>query len=563
MSSLRKRVAELLGNCRPPKRRSTRGEEASPSGSSESEDAWFDAASAALEPAASAAPPPLPPVDPGTRVEQLVHAVHADIGTRPYMEDAHAAARLSHDARAYAVFDGHGGAHVSAHCARHLLPRAREALAAALARRAAAAPAPAAPAPASGAPPEGAAIAAALRSAFAGVDGELARKKEAHVCGTTAAVAVVTDDWIYTANCGDSRVVLIRTNRALPLTVDHAPTRHDERERVRRAGGKVVWQNGLRVMGALSMTRAIGDHFLRRHGVIADPEIAAVRRSGADELLIIATDGLWNFVSVEEAAAVARRALARAAALPRRAAALVVPRALTKLALARGGSDNVCVVAVDLRPPGPGEDAAGGDAEAALGALLSAGEGAAAAAPAGAPAAPAPAAPRAWSGGGAAASPFQAASFELPAVNLPRIRTRPGAAFDDASAGAASMLLPVPLLGAAAAMGRSASDSLARERVASPLAMLRAQSAPALRLNFGQTVTTAGPSDGPAAAPAAGPAARAPSAAAAPGEAPPCGCLTAVCRGGCGAQACALAARASLPSPGLQGFAPPVAVADA
>lgn len=130
-------------------------------------------------------------------------------------------------------------------------------------------------------------------------------------------------------------------------------------ERIKLAGGRVLWQNGLRVMGALSMTRAIGDHFLRPHGVIAEPEISSVRRSATDEFLLLATDGLWNFVSGEEAAAVAQRALARAeaAALPRRAAALVVPRALTKLALLRGGMDNVTVMMVDLRPGGAASEA--------------------------------------------------------------------------------------------------------------------------------------------------------------------------------------------------------------
>jgi protein phosphatase 2C len=106
-----------------------------------------------------------------------------------------------------------------------------------------------------------------------------------------------------------------------------------------------VWQNGLRVMGALSMTRAIGDHFLRAHGVIPDPEVSAVRRGADDEFLILATDGLWNWVGPADAADVARRAAARseAAGLTREAGAGVAARALTRLALARGSSDNVTV----------------------------------------------------------------------------------------------------------------------------------------------------------------------------------------------------------------------------
>jgi hypothetical protein len=266
-----------------------------------------------------------------------------------------------------------------------------------------------------------------------------------------------------------------------PATCDPNP-----QERIKRAGGQVVWSNGLRVMGALSMTRALGDHFLRRHGVIPEPEIAATLRTAVDEFLIVATDGLWNFVSNEEAAGVARRALARAAALPPATAALVVPRALTKLALARGGSDNVTVTYVDLRRP---------PAAAPALALVPA------CAPVPAPvAAPAPtpvlalaavpepeaaeaAAPAA---GAAASSPFLAPGLQLPALSLRPIRTR----HDEDS-------LPP------AAAARAASDpSMERCRSAalpwdadgeglSPLGMLRAKSAP-VRMHH-HTVTTGGP----------------------------------------------------------------------
>jgi len=45
-------------------------------------------------------------------------------------------------------------------------------------------------------------------------------------------------------------------------------------------------------MGLLAMSRALGDHFLRPH-VIADPEVTSFQRSGDDEMLLLASDGLW------------------------------------------------------------------------------------------------------------------------------------------------------------------------------------------------------------------------------------------------------------------------------
>lgn len=47
--------------------------------------------------------------------------------------------------------------------------------------------------------------------------------------------------------------------------------------RVIEAGGSIVWQNGYRVMGALSMTRAIGDHVLQKFGISPKPEVRVLR----------------------------------------------------------------------------------------------------------------------------------------------------------------------------------------------------------------------------------------------------------------------------------------------
>ncbi len=60
----------------------------------------------------------------------------------------------------------------------------------------------------------------------------------------------------------------------MPLSEDQTPERPDEKARVEAAGGQVVWSKGYRVMGALSMTRAIGDHILSPYGVIPDPEVS-------------------------------------------------------------------------------------------------------------------------------------------------------------------------------------------------------------------------------------------------------------------------------------------------
>lgn len=73
------------------------------------------------------------------------------------------------------------------------------------------------------------------------------------------------------------------------------------------AGGKVLHKGGShRVMGLLAMSRAIGDHFLRPF-IVADPEVSCHLRQLDDEVLLIATDGLWDVFTNDDAMALAIR----------------------------------------------------------------------------------------------------------------------------------------------------------------------------------------------------------------------------------------------------------------
>ncbi|XP_058109512.1 probable protein phosphatase 2C 24 [Magnolia sinica] len=176
--------------------------------------------------------------------------------------------------------------------------------------------------------------------------------------GSTAVVAVVGHDKIVVANCGDSRAVLCRNGKPVPLSSDHKPDRPDELQRIQAAGGRVIFWDGPRVLGVLAMSRAIGDNYLKPF-VSSEPEVTVTYRSPDDECLILASDGLWDVVSNSMACDIARMCLrghAPGAPLtdaggdcgPDKAcsdAAIL----LTKLALARHSTDNVSVVVVDLR----------------------------------------------------------------------------------------------------------------------------------------------------------------------------------------------------------------------
>ncbi|CAO2186576.1 unnamed protein product [Urochloa humidicola] len=80
------------------------------------------------------------------------------------------------------------------------------------------------------------------------------------IVGSTAVVAVLVRGRIVVANCGDSRAVLCRGPAGappLPLSTDHKPDRPDELARIEAAGGRVLYINGHRVRGILAMSRAL------------------------------------------------------------------------------------------------------------------------------------------------------------------------------------------------------------------------------------------------------------------------------------------------------------------
>ncbi|CAN6336966.1 unnamed protein product [Urochloa humidicola] len=195
------------------------------------------------------------------------------------------------------------------------------------------------------------------------VDGvQESRPVAAENVGSTAVVAIVCSSHLVVANCGDSRVVLCRGKEPVAMSIDHKPDRKDERARIEALGGKVIQWNGYRVSGILAMSRSIGDRYLKPF-VIPKPEITVIPRAKDDDCLILASDGLWDVVSNEEACKVARRQIqlwhknnSATVSLCDEADECTDPAAqsaadyLMRLALKKGTEDNITVIVVDLKP---------------------------------------------------------------------------------------------------------------------------------------------------------------------------------------------------------------------
>jgi protein phosphatase 1L len=118
--------------------------------------------------------------------------------------------------------------------------------------------------------------------------------------GSTASTAVLVGERLLVANVGDSRAVICRAGKAFALSKDHKPNRDDERQRIEEAGGVVMWAGTWRVGGVLAVSRAFGDRLLKRY-VVAEPEIQEETIRDDVEFLVLASDGLWDVVSNQDA----------------------------------------------------------------------------------------------------------------------------------------------------------------------------------------------------------------------------------------------------------------------
>lgn len=154
--------------------------------------------------------------------------------------------------------------------------------------------------------------------------------------GATLTVVYVKNKVVYTANIGDTMAVLSRsTGDHMVLTKKHSPSNSQEYVRIRIAGGYV---NNGKVDGVSDVSRSVGFFHLLPH-IHASPDIKVLHLTNTAEMLIIATNNLWNYIDYETASDIARANKQQ----PMNAAAQ-----LRDLAIAYGCMDSICVLCMSL-----------------------------------------------------------------------------------------------------------------------------------------------------------------------------------------------------------------------
>jgi len=178
---------------------------------------------------------------------------------------------------------------------------------------------------------------AAIAETYNHTDSEFlkADSSQTRDAGSTASTAIIVGDRLLVANVGDSRAVISKGGQAIAVSRDHKPDQSDERQRIEDAGGFVMWAGTWRVGGVLAVSRAFGDKLLKQY-VVADPEIKEEVVDSSLEFLILASDGLWDVVTNEEAVA-----MVKPIQDPQEAADKLLQEASK-----RGSSDNITVVIV-------------------------------------------------------------------------------------------------------------------------------------------------------------------------------------------------------------------------
>lgn len=219
------------------------------------------------------------------------------------------------------------------------------------------------------------AITDSIRRAFATMDANLStwlqQMDKEDDSGATATALFLRNDVLVVSHIGDSCLVISRGGRPQSLTNFHRPygnnkTSLEEVKRIRAAGG---WIRDGRVCGDISVSRAFGDiRFKTRKNemlvkgvkegrwtekfvsrikfkgdlIISSPDVSLVELGPDAEFVLVATDGLWDYIKSTEAVAFVRDQLCQHGDVQRAC------EALGEKALDRRSQDNISIVIADL-----------------------------------------------------------------------------------------------------------------------------------------------------------------------------------------------------------------------
>lgn len=106
--------------------------------------------------------------------------------------------------------------------------------------------------------------------------------------GTTLVAALVTEDEVYTANVGDSRLYLVRKNELMQMTHDHSYVQ------MLVDMGQITKEEASTNPRRNILTRAVGTE------PTVEADVTSFDMPAKDTFLLLCSDGLYNFISEED-----------------------------------------------------------------------------------------------------------------------------------------------------------------------------------------------------------------------------------------------------------------------
>lgn len=219
----------------------------------------------------------------------------------------------------------------------------------------------------------------ALRDMYRTVDESLlvrCAESTQHYTTCTSVTVMVMGDLIAVGHLGDSRIILGKEDAAAgsgngeligeQLTMDHKPDQEPERQRIEQCGGSVeCLQNHSnkpfirggdfimrKALGEqpmqLQYSRAFGAKDLKMFGLSSVPDIRIIRMGSPQyrrvRFIILASDGLWDVTSAQQAVTTAHKAVQEGA----NPAEALVQRALLEQSRRKARADNVTAICIQF-----------------------------------------------------------------------------------------------------------------------------------------------------------------------------------------------------------------------
>jgi serine/threonine protein phosphatase PrpC len=173
--------------------------------------------------------------------------------------------------------------------------------------------------------------------------------KQVMQCGATCLAVIEYNHnnyrYIDILNTGDSRCVLCSDTKAVAKTMDHKPNWPQERERITKLGGKIVFDGYDWRIGDLSVSRAFGDRDAKPY-VTAKPDIFRHKIKKLDRFIILACDGFWDVFNNQDAVNLVLESCYDLKKGKRVNSKFNIAKKLAEYALEKGSTDNITIIVV-------------------------------------------------------------------------------------------------------------------------------------------------------------------------------------------------------------------------